>query len=167
MLPQWPEGVNPPISMPVRPPWSYSDTKQQLEERERRAFDEWCRKLNVSRRPGTLPCARRANSPRSLPARIRIAGKAATRDQLAQIDSRATAPPTQEEHPPGSLNRFERNLEVWRQLWRTTEVSDVVLCVVRPSLPGAACFLRVSLSALTSAASAVVLFFPPAAAPPR
>lgn len=45
----------------------------------------------------------------------------------------------QEANPPGSLNRFERNLEVWRQLWRTTEVSDVLLFVVRalslPALP--------------------------------
>lgn len=32
--------------------------------------------------------------------------------------------------PPQRLNHFEHNLDVWRQLWRTSELSDViVICV--------------------------------------
>jgi ribosome biogenesis GTPase A len=33
-------------------------------------------------------------------------------------------------HARESLSRYERNLEVWRQLWRTSEVSDALLLVV-------------------------------------
>lgn len=47
VLPQWPEDVRPPVGMPVRPAWSYSDTKQQLEDRERKSFDAWCRSLEA------------------------------------------------------------------------------------------------------------------------
>ena len=32
--------------------------------------------------------------------------------------------------PPGRLNHFEHNLDVWRQLWRTCELSDVLLLCV-------------------------------------
>ncbi|GAA5925846.1 hypothetical protein JCM3775_005132 [Rhodotorula graminis] len=49
------------------------------------------------------------------------------------ILARAAAPPLHEDGTlaglPGSPTFFERNLNVWRQLWRTTEVSDI-LCVL-------------------------------------
>ena len=33
------------------------------------------------------------------------------------------------------LNYFEHNLEVWRQLWRTTEISDILLVIVDSRYP--------------------------------
>jgi ribosome biogenesis GTPase A len=33
------------------------------------------------------------------------------------------------DHPRESLNYFEHNLNVWRQLWRTLEISDILLLV--------------------------------------
>ncbi|KAI8054039.1 P-loop containing nucleoside triphosphate hydrolase protein [Syncephalis plumigaleata] len=35
-----------------------------------------------------------------------------------------------EAHPNGQLCFFERNLEVWRQLWRVLELSDILLFVI-------------------------------------
>lgn len=68
------------IGMPKRPPWSYSMTKQQLEEREKKYFDDW----------------------------------------LANI---------YHHYPRERLNYFEHNLEVWRQLWRVIERSDILVIV--------------------------------------
>lgn len=64
--------------MPVRPPWSYTDSKQQLEDRERKAFDEWCRKLTVRERGRCLALWRPSNplsAPKSRAALTRCAGE--------------------------------------------------------------------------------------------
>ena len=37
--------------------------------------------------------------------------------------------------PAERLNHFEHNLEVWRQLWRVVEQSDVLLCIVDVRFP--------------------------------
>ena len=90
LLPTWPAELQPPISMPVRPAWSYGDTTATLDAREGAAFAEW-----------------EASLPRSGP----------------------------EGNSPQALSRYERNLEVWRQLWRTLEVSDALLLIVDARTP--------------------------------
>ena len=40
-----------------------------------------------------------------------------------------------EKYPRGSLNHFEHNLEVWRQLWRAVERSDIAVFVLDARLP--------------------------------
>ena len=80
LLLPWPESLTPPVSMPARPPWSYSDTTATLETREAAAFAAWDAALQAAH--------------------------------------------------GGTLSRYERNLEVWRQLWRTLEVADALLLVV-------------------------------------
>ncbi|TPX37411.1 hypothetical protein SmJEL517_g00467 [Synchytrium microbalum] len=35
-----------------------------------------------------------------------------------------------DEYPGDQLSWYEQNLEVWRQLWRTIEISDIILCLV-------------------------------------
>lgn len=55
-------------------------------------------------------------------------------DATDEILARHTAPPLDEDGQPvgpaGSPTFFERNLNVWRQLWRTTETSDILLVLV-------------------------------------
>ena len=81
LLLPWPEELQPPVSMPLRPPWSYEDGPEALDAREVAAFAAWTAQLQAA-------------------------------------------------HARESLSRYERNLEVWRQLWRTSEVSDALLLVV-------------------------------------
>ncbi|TNY19065.1 hypothetical protein DMC30DRAFT_424476 [Rhodotorula diobovata] len=64
------------------------------------------------------------------------------RTWLASMDdilARAAAPPLHEDGTiaglPGSPTFFERNLNVWRQLWRTTEVSDILLVLIDVRFP--------------------------------
>ncbi len=37
--------------------------------------------------------------------------------------------------PPARLNYFEQNLEVWRQLWRVCERSDIILLIMDARYP--------------------------------
>ncbi|KAH6569177.1 hypothetical protein BASA62_005048 [Batrachochytrium salamandrivorans] len=69
------------IDFPKRPPWSTTESQQELDTREHNYMESW----------------------------------------LARIDSRPDA---------ADLGYFERNIEVWRQLWRVVEISDVVLFIV-------------------------------------
>eukprot|EP00756_Hemistasia_phaeocysticola_P016673 Hpha_TRINITY_DN15494_c2_g3::TRINITY_DN15494_c2_g3_i1::g.177196::m.177196 len=71
----------PPRSVPLlkRPDWCASDTKEEVDERERREFLRWQLRIDAA---------------------------------LGR-----------------KVNLFERNLEVWRQLWRVVEMSHVVYIV--------------------------------------
>lgn len=71
------------LTVPRRPPWNDTMTKEQLESRERESFLEW-------------------------------------RRDLAEL----------QESNDLLMTPFERNLEVWRQLWRVIERSDLVVQIV-------------------------------------
>jgi hypothetical protein len=86
VLGEWPPELQPPVSMPIRPAWSYEDTPATLDARETAAFTLW----------------------------------------ETQLQTR---------FPDQQLARYERNLEVWRQLWRTLEVSDALLLIVDARTP--------------------------------
>jgi ribosome biogenesis GTPase A len=68
------------IDMPLRPYWTYTMDRKELEQNEENYFDGYL---------------------------LDIYG----------------------EHERESLNYFEHNLNVWRQLWRTLEISDILLLV--------------------------------------
>jgi len=68
------------INMPIRPEWTYSMTKEQVDKQEQEYYQKWLD------------------------------------DIYAKYSVR-------------ELNYFEHNLEVWRQLWRVLEISDVLLLV--------------------------------------
>ncbi|KAJ3194599.1 Guanine nucleotide-binding-like protein 1 [Irineochytrium annulatum] len=72
---------NSTIDFPKRPPWTRGESKEELEERETKYFNEWMQK-------------------------------------------------TYAQWPADKLSYFEHNLEVWRQLWRVVEISDIILFVV-------------------------------------
>ncbi|KAJ3291611.1 Guanine nucleotide-binding-like protein 1 [Rhizoclosmatium sp. JEL0117] len=69
------------ISFPQRPPWSKGESKETVEEREEKYFQDWLDDIYSS-------------------------------------------------WNPEDLSYFEHNLEVWRQLWRVVEISDIILFVV-------------------------------------
>lgn len=71
------------LTVPRRPPWNASTTREELDERERQALLDW-------------------------------------RRGLAEL----------QENQDLLLTPFERNLEVWRQLWRVIERSDLVVQIV-------------------------------------
>ena len=71
------------LTVPRRPQWDSTTTREELDERERQSFLEWRRGL---------------------------AELQETQDLL--------------------MTPFERNLEVWRQLWRVIERSDVIVQIV-------------------------------------
>lgn len=99
-LPAWPVATLPPAhvvpqAMPERPQWGSRDSAEEVDLRERAAFDEWIHSLEEG------------------------GGDCAGEGSMA-------AP---------ALNNFERNLEVWRQLWRVLEVSHVLLHIVDARMP--------------------------------
>ncbi|KAJ2889354.1 hypothetical protein IWW38_004764, partial [Coemansia aciculifera] len=69
------------VDIPVRPAWSYGESREALERREERAFAAWLENIN----------------------------------RLRDMET---------------VSLYEKNLEVWRQLWRVVEISDVLLMVV-------------------------------------
>ena len=99
-LPDWPVTALPPAyavpqAMPERPQWGSRDSAEELDLRERAAFDEWIHCLEE----GGGDCA--GGGSMAAPA----------------------------------LNNFERNLEVWRQLWRVLEASHILLHIVDARMP--------------------------------
>lgn len=68
------------ISIPLRPAWQYTESKEKIEHREERYFQDWL-------------------------------------EQMGEFNKE-------------EVSLYERNLEVWRQLWRVVEVSDLLVVVV-------------------------------------
>ncbi|CAO3639816.1 unnamed protein product [Cunninghamella echinulata] len=92
------EDLQPYIDFPKRPKWDYSMDKQQLEEQEEKAFQEW--KQCVNEKYGSTEVT------------------ATTTVNDDKKDGRK------------QLSWYEHNLEVWRQLWRVLEISDIVILVM-------------------------------------
>ncbi|KAJ2821032.1 hypothetical protein FBU31_005034, partial [Coemansia sp. 'formosensis'] len=69
------------VDIPVRPAWSYGESRESLERREERMYSAWLENIN----------------------------------RLRDMET---------------VSLYEKNLEVWRQLWRVVEISDVLLMVV-------------------------------------
>ncbi|TPX68245.1 hypothetical protein SpCBS45565_g03293 [Spizellomyces sp. 'palustris'] len=69
------------IDIPKRPPWSYAESKEAVQERESKYFQKWLDAVYAK-------------------------------------------------YPAEELSYFEHNLEVWRQLWRVAEISDIILFIV-------------------------------------
>jgi ribosome biogenesis GTPase A len=48
LLPAWPDALQPPVSMPLRPQWTYEDSAAALEAREAAAFAAWDTQLQAA-----------------------------------------------------------------------------------------------------------------------
>lgn len=93
------------LPIPKRPAWDKNTTAAELREREENSFLIWRREI-----------AKREEGERS-----RLEAQMNDGDFLAPSSMAATP--------------FERNLEVWRQLWRTLERSDCVFLIVDARWP--------------------------------
>ncbi|KAG2155575.1 P-loop containing nucleoside triphosphate hydrolase protein [Suillus clintonianus] len=104
------------LSVPRRPKWKYTMSKDDVDANEKGYFrrwmtqadaivERWHNQLNNAVQSGTDP------------------GSTDTSD--AGIQPKMPRPPT----------HFERNLEVWRQLWRVTEISQILLCLLDSRCP--------------------------------
>eukprot|EP01088_Endostelium_zonatum_P018734 TRINITY_DN6111_c0_g1_i2.p1 TRINITY_DN6111_c0_g1~~TRINITY_DN6111_c0_g1_i2.p1 ORF type:complete len:403 (-),score=163.77 TRINITY_DN6111_c0_g1_i2:96-1280(-) len=87
MLKEWNK-----LKIPRRPEWSYSDSAEEIDKKERDSFLQW-------------------------------------RRQLAELEKREDL----------ILTPFEKNIEVWRQLWRVVERSDIIVQIVDARNPVIRC----------------------------
>lgn len=98
------------LSIPRRPKWKYEHTKKEVEANEAGLFKKW------------------------------LAGADAAVEQWRADEECGRAEEGGEEHEPASTSSsivwprsttyFERNLEVYRQLWRTLELSPILLVLI-------------------------------------
>ena len=91
------------LRVPRRPPWTKSISQAQLERQEKDAFLQWRRDLAECAL--YFPLYDHGSSPRG------VTGRLQDKDKFL-------------------LTPFERNLEVWRQLWRVIERSHLVVQIV-------------------------------------
>ncbi|GAA5927187.1 uncharacterized protein JCM15063_005831 [Sporobolomyces koalae] len=106
------EELQPPrgedLMCPKRPKWSYNSTKKEVEKNEEGMFRKWL---------------------------------TATDEALLEMTSarRAVDPDGDYSDLPTAINSsptfYERNLNVWRQLWRTTEISEILLVLIDVRFP--------------------------------
>ncbi|KAH8826833.1 P-loop containing nucleoside triphosphate hydrolase protein [Flagelloscypha sp. PMI_526] len=92
------------LTLPQRPPWTYETTKEELERTEEMSYAKWIAATDAL-----------------------ITSSASTRLEEDNRNDQETHP----EFPrPLNITYFERNLEVWRQLWRVTEISSILVCLL-------------------------------------
>ncbi|GAA5882209.1 hypothetical protein JCM16303_002281 [Sporobolomyces ruberrimus] len=93
---------------PKRPKWSYNSTKKEVEKNEEGMFRKWL---------------------------------TTTDEALAKLSSSQRETDQDDDYYdlPTSINSsptfYERNLNVWRQLWRTTEISEILLVLIDVRFP--------------------------------
>ncbi|KAL0569500.1 hypothetical protein V5O48_012468 [Marasmius crinis-equi] len=102
------------LTCPSRPKWNYEMSKKEVEHNEEGWFKKWVKTTD------------------ELAAKWQISLEEDTQSQSEGDDAAAT-----EQNPsmPPSPTRFERNLEVWRQLWRVTEISQIILVLLDSRCP--------------------------------
>ncbi|TFY70544.1 hypothetical protein EVG20_g2451 [Dentipellis fragilis] len=96
------------MSCMKRPKWRYEMTKKEVEKNEEGLFAKWIAKTDQTVDDWVHAAEER-------------------RVQLADTAVEETMPP--------SPSIFERNLEVWRQLWRVTELSQILLILLDSRCP--------------------------------
>ncbi|KAL0951561.1 hypothetical protein HGRIS_008243 [Hohenbuehelia grisea] len=96
------------LSCPKRPKWRYDMSKKELEANEEGLFKKWLQQTDdlVER----------------------------WRNQTNTVEDPALEQESKTEMPR-SMTFFERNLEVWRQLWRVSEISQIILVLLDSRCP--------------------------------
>ncbi|KAJ3928850.1 MAG: P-loop containing nucleoside triphosphate hydrolase protein [Lentinula lateritia] len=98
------------LTCPRRPKWRYDMSKKEVESNEEGLFKKWLQDTDSALERWRL-------------------GKKRSDDHLDDAER---------EREPAivrSSSSFERNLEVWRQLWRVTEISQIILVLVDSRCP--------------------------------
>ncbi|KAF9041754.1 P-loop containing nucleoside triphosphate hydrolase protein [Hymenopellis radicata] len=103
------------LSCPQRPPWNFQMSKKELEKGEESVFLKWLNKTD---------------------ALVQKWEDAAKIDVIPENNDPELPPsPPPATAMPRSTTYFERNIEVWRQLWRVTEISQIILVLLDSRCP--------------------------------
>ncbi|THH28938.1 hypothetical protein EUX98_g5260 [Antrodiella citrinella] len=94
------------LTCPARPEWRYDMSKQQLEENEEVVFQKWLDQADDIVHEWCNPF------------------------EVHPSDDETRSPAM-----PRAPTVFERNLEVWRQLWRVSEISQIILVLLDSRCP--------------------------------
>ncbi|KIJ66294.1 hypothetical protein HYDPIDRAFT_109291, partial [Hydnomerulius pinastri MD-312] len=119
------------LSIPKRPKWKYKMTKAEVDANEQGHFRKWLAQQDaiVERWQGALNSRR----PRVGDADDQASTAAPDPAGLVAVPGDVDdSEPRDMPHPP---THFERNLEVWRQLWRVTEISQILLVLLDSRCP--------------------------------
>ncbi|KAG1754877.1 P-loop containing nucleoside triphosphate hydrolase protein [Suillus paluster] len=107
------------LSVPRRPKWKYTMSKDDVDANEQGHFRKWITQTDAI-------VERWHHNQNNHPvASCNGAGSTAQGVPDTTLQSKMPCPPT----------HFERNLEVWRQLWRVTEISQILLCLLDSRCP--------------------------------
>ncbi|KAG6380888.1 hypothetical protein JVT61DRAFT_5280 [Boletus reticuloceps] len=106
----------PQVALPKRPKWRYQMSKEELDANEQAHFRTWLAQQDaiIEQWQRALNCPPSADP-------TALAG-----DHVDDSETRLMP------YPP---THFERNIEVWRQFWRVTEISQILLVLLDSRCP--------------------------------
>ncbi|KAG5647766.1 hypothetical protein DXG03_008489 [Asterophora parasitica] len=105
------------LTCPRRPKWRFDMTKKEVEHNEEGVFKKWLEKMDGLVAAWQTDKGLSEVSPEA----------ASTGNEAPALKEVVTM--------PRSPTYFERNLEVWRQLWRVTEISQILLVLLDSRCP--------------------------------
>ncbi|KAG6910522.1 hypothetical protein DXG01_009941 [Tephrocybe rancida] len=107
------------LTCPRRPKWRFDMTKKEVEHNEEGLFRKWMDQMD------------------GLVLDWQNSGSKTQKTILDQEEPHTEPEPDIQEltEMPRSPTYFERNLEVWRQLWRVTEISQILLVLLDSRCP--------------------------------
>ncbi|KIK96377.1 hypothetical protein PAXRUDRAFT_10847 [Paxillus rubicundulus Ve08.2h10] len=117
------------LSVPKRPKWKYTMTKEEVDANEQGHFRKWLSQQDttVARWQNAL----NAQAPQCSNA-DQVNPPADPAGLVADHGDAGNSETHEMPHPP---THFERNLEVWRQFWRVTEISQILLVLLDSRCP--------------------------------
>ncbi|KAI0778398.1 hypothetical protein BD413DRAFT_630827 [Trametes elegans] len=104
------------LTCPRRPKWRYEMSKKELEANEEGAFIKWLADTDAA-------------------ADAWLSVEEVSEEHTPQHTAQEPEPIKEPDHMPHAPTTFERNIEVWRQLWRVTEISQIVLILLDARCP--------------------------------
>ncbi|KAG6837674.1 hypothetical protein H0H93_004950 [Arthromyces matolae] len=109
------------LTCPRRPKWHFDMSKKEVEHNEEGVFKKW-----IDQTDGLVfDWQNESNS--------QLQGPVAQNDNECILSDENTE--KEPDEMPRSTTYFERNLEVWRQLWRVTEISQILLILLDSRCP--------------------------------
>lgn len=106
------------LNVPRRPKWKYTMSKVDVDANEQGYFRRW-----IAQTDAVVERWHNQNNQPVVSGTDLGSGDLSVPDTAVQ--DKMPCPPT----------HFERNLEVWRQLWRVTEISQILLCLLDSRCP--------------------------------
>ena len=106
------------LTCPKRPKWRFDMAKKEVEKNEEGMFKKWMTEVD-----GVVEAWRTGEPEDRLP-KVPL-GAPHTKDIKSDVMADVPSSPTY----------YERNLEVWRQLWRVSEISQIMLLLLDSRCP--------------------------------